>query len=103
MALTTGNDPAILDIVTPALVAAAGPGGNIRKNALMRGAAEDFSYFQARFPGLFYILGSSKNFKSMKDVYPNHSDRFDIDEAVLPIGVKAHVLTALAYLASLNS
>lgn len=102
VALTTGNDPAILDIAMPALIAAAGPGGGVRKNALMRGAAEDFSYFQARYPGLFYILGSSKNFTSMKDTFPNHSDRFDIDEAVLPIGVKAHALTALAYLAELN-
>ena len=29
---------------------------------------------------------------------PNHSPSFDVNEAVLPVGVKAHVLTALRFL-----
>ena len=29
---------------------------------------------------------------------PNHSPGFDIDESVLPIGVRAHVMTAMRFL-----
>ena len=96
-ALVTGSDPALLDLVMPALKSAAGPAG-VRTDALMRGASEDFSYFGAAVPGVYYILGSTPGFTTMEAAPTNHSDRFDIDEAVLPIGVKAHVLTALQFL-----
>lgn len=96
VALVTGNDPALLETVLPALKSAATKG--IKLDALMRGAAEDFSYFQAEVPGLYYILGSTPPGIPLDKAPTNHSDRFDIDEAVLPIGVKAHVLTALTFL-----
>ena len=98
VALVTGNDPALLETVMPALKAAA-PNG-VNTDALMRGAAEDFSFFQAEVPGLYYILGATPPGIPIDKAPTNHSDRFDIDEAVLPIGVKAHVLTALAFLDS---
>ncbi|MBL8644677.1 MAG: amidohydrolase [Rhodospirillaceae bacterium] len=97
VARVTANDPALLDKVLPALQAAAGPQG-VKTNALFRGAAEDFSYYLAAVPGVYYILGSTPNFTTYAAAPTNHSDKFDIDEAVLPIGVKAHVLTALTYL-----
>lgn len=96
-ALVTGNDPALLQQVLPALEQAAGPAG-VDTAALLRGAAEDFSYFEAQIPGLYYILGSTKNFTSMEAAPTNHSPQFDIDESVLAVGVKAQVLTALRYL-----
>ncbi|MCW5571637.1 MAG: amidohydrolase [Steroidobacteraceae bacterium] len=96
-ALVTGNDPALLQQVLPALEQAAGPAG-VNTVALLRGAAEDFSYFETQIPGLYYILGSTKNFTSMDAAPTNHSPRFDIDESVLAVGVKAQVLTALRYL-----
>lgn len=98
VALVTGNDPALLDLVMPALKAAAPKGVNT--DALMRGAAEDFSFYQAEVPGLYYILGSTPPGIPIEKAPTNHSDSFDIDEAVLPIGVKAHVLTALTFLDS---
>lgn len=98
VALVTGNDPALLETVLPALKSAATKG--VRLDALMRGAAEDFSYFQSELPGLYYILGSTPPDIPLDKAPTNHSDRFDIDEAVLPIGVKAQVLTALRFLDS---
>jgi amidohydrolase len=83
----------------PALVAAAGPAG-VNREAPYRAAAEDFSAFAATVPGVYYILGSTPPGLTGAAVPTNHSDRFDIDERVLAIGVKAQVLTALRFLDS---
>ncbi|MFC3712971.1 amidohydrolase [Sphingoaurantiacus capsulatus] len=98
VALVTGSDPKLLDTILPALRSAATAG--VDTNTLLRGAAEDFSFFEAEIPGVYYILGSTPA-GAPKDAVPtNHSDKFDIDERVLPVGVKAHVLSALAFLDS---
>ena len=97
VAHVTGNDPALLQRVLPALEQAAGP-GRVNTAALLRGAAEDFSFFEESIPGLYYILGSTKNFTTLADAPANHSPRFDIDESILALGVRAQVLTALRYL-----
>jgi amidohydrolase len=96
-ALVTVNDPALLARLMPALAAASGAAG-VLDNASQRGAAEDFSFFSEQIPGLYYILGSSPTLSGKADPPGNHSDRFDIDESVLAIGVKAHVLTTLQLL-----
>lgn len=93
----TANDPALLATILPALRAAAGPAG-VDTDALYRGAAEDFSAFAAEAPGVYYILGSTPGPATGSAAPTNHSDRFDIDERVLPIGVKAQVLSAIAFL-----
>ncbi|WP_242526544.1 amidohydrolase [Novosphingobium sp. KA1] len=95
--LVTANDPALLAKVLPALRQAAGRAG-VDTEALYRGAAEDFSAFEMKIPGVYYILGSTPHFTGKANAPTNHSDRFDIDEAVLPIGVTAHVLTVMRYL-----
>lgn len=96
-ALVTLNDPKLFQRLTPGLTKAAIPGG-LNTEAKLRGAAEDFSYYLADIPGVYAILGSTPNFTSMENAPTNHSDRFDIDEAVLPVGVKAHVYAALEFL-----
>ncbi len=98
VALVTGSDPALLDTIMPAFRAAATAG--IDANTPLRGAAEDFSFFEEQVPGVYYILGSTPRGTPANAVPTNHSDRFDIDEAVLPVGVKAHVLSAIAFLDS---
>lgn len=95
--LMTVNDPGLLETILPALHVTAGPAG-VNSNALYRGAAEDFSVFAAQVPGVYYIIGSTPRQTPLVSAPTNHSDRFDIDEAVLSIGVKAHVLTTLAFL-----
>ena len=58
-------------------------------------ASEDFSEFSKRIPSVFYFLGI-KNKKEHID-YPQHSSRFNIDEKVLPLGVKMHVCAAFNF------
>jgi amidohydrolase len=54
---------------------------------------EDMAYFLKERPGAFYWLGALNEEKGI--IYPNHSPKFDIDEDVLPTGVKMHVGTVL--------
>lgn len=91
------NDPVLLQRLLPALRAAGAR--TVRTDARLRAAADNFSGFlQDGAPGLYYILGSTPGFTSLDAAPSNHSDRFDIDESVLPLGVAAHVQTALAVL-----
>jgi len=48
---------------------------------------EDFACYLERVPGLFMFLGGGHAARGITAM--NHSDRFDFDEDVLPIGVKA--------------
>ena len=98
VARVTGSDPALLQRILPALEKAAGRAG-VNREAPLRGAAEDFSYFEQRFPGVYYIIGSTKNYTSMARAPTNHAPDFDIDESVLAVGVEARVRSTLAYLA----
>ena len=59
--------------------------------------AEDFSYFQQEIPGVFYHLGGTPDYDPAT-APPNHSPQFHVDESVLPLGVRAHVLTAVRFL-----
>ena len=54
--------------------------------------AKRVSAFSAVAPTLFYHLGIGA------DAAPNHSPQFTVDEAALPVGVRAHVMTALDFL-----
>ncbi|HSU79808.1 MAG TPA: amidohydrolase, partial [Candidatus Angelobacter sp.] len=51
--------------------------------------AEDFSGFQQKAPGTFFMVGAGNEEKGI--VYPHHHPRFTIDEDSLPMGVKAFV------------
>lgn len=48
--------------------------------------AEDFSYYQKRVPGLFFMLGSGNN--EMGYVHPLHSNKFNFNEEILILGVQ---------------
>ena len=50
---------------------------------------EDFAYYLQHVPGAFVMLGIGDD-----RPYPHHNARFDIDETVLPIGVR--LMTAVA-------
>jgi len=53
--------------------------------------SEDFSDFQLKIPGFFFILGAPPKGRAPA---PNHSPEFDFDEDAMPIGARA--LAALA-------
>jgi amidohydrolase len=60
--------------------------------------AEDFSLFAQRAPGLFIFLGTNKKGVDSTTAPVNHSPLFEIDEGVLPLGVRALANLALDYL-----
>lgn len=91
------NDPPLSQWLAPVLVEAAGA-ENVNPASPPTTVAEDFSFFQQQIPGVFYHLGGSKTGVDAADSAPNHSPQFDVDESVLPVGVRAHVLTALRFL-----
>jgi amidohydrolase len=55
---------------------------------------EDFAYFLQKVPGAFVMLGMGDN-----QPYPHHNARFDIDERVLPLGVRLMTGVALEMMA----
>ncbi len=93
----TYNDPALSRAVYPALVEAAGD-GKVDQNARPTTVSEDFSFYQAKIPGVFYHLGASADGVDPKTSPPNHSPQFDVNEKVLPLGVRTHVLSAVRWL-----
>ena len=89
----TSNDPALTARMKPTLLRAAR--GDIKDDIEFITGAEDFAFYQQEIPGLFYDLGIGI------PPGPNHSPMFNVmDEAALEVGVRAQVLVALDYLAS---
>ncbi len=58
-------------------------------------AAEDFSRYQERVPGVFFFLGTNPPGVAPADAEPLHSPRFLLDEGALEIGVRALAQLAL--------
>lgn len=96
-AALTYNDPALSAWLAPVL-AEASPVGTVNAATPPTTVAEDFSYFQKEMPGVFYHLGGTKDGVDPAQAAPNHSPQFDVDESALPVGVRAHAMTALRFL-----
>ncbi|WP_420479733.1 amidohydrolase [Brevundimonas sp. FT23028] len=83
--------------LAPVLTEAAGE-GNVNPATPPTTVAEDFSYLSQAVPGVFYHLGASPDGVDPAQAAPNHSPAFDVNEKVLPLGVRTHVLSALRFL-----
>lgn len=83
--------------LAPVLIEAAGEGA-VDAGSPPTTVAEDFSYLSQVVPGVFYHLGASKDGADPAASPPNHSPAFDVNEAVLPLGVRTHVLSAVRFL-----
>jgi amidohydrolase len=94
----TYNDPALTESIVPTLRAVAGT--NHVGLAPMITAAEDFSRYQQRIPGVFFFLGITPPGTDPAKVAPNHSPRFYVDEAAFPVGVRAMAHLAVDYLSA---
>jgi amidohydrolase len=57
--------------------------------------AEDFAWYQAKIPGLFFFLGS---LTQGAKPYLNHSPYYTMDEAGLIVGVRAMANLAVDFL-----
>ncbi|GIV57868.1 MAG: N-acyl-L-amino acid amidohydrolase [Rhodothermaceae bacterium] len=60
--------------------------------------AEDFSFFAREVPGLYFLMGIRTPGAPREDFPVNHSPRFRVDEAALPVGVRALAHLAADYL-----
>jgi amidohydrolase len=93
------------DISCPVLVNAAAAVGIVKAAAAALGrrvvkdkmtmGSEDFSFYLERVPGAFFSIGTRRGRK----VRGHHSNRFDFDERILPIGAAMLAQCALTFLA----
>jgi amidohydrolase len=88
----TINDPALTETMLSTLRRVAGA-DMVSEQPLVT-AAEDFAFFAQRSPGLFIFLGATRKGVDPAAAPANHSPYFEVDEGVLPLGVR--VLANLA-------
>jgi amidohydrolase len=62
-------------------------------------AGEDFSFLAQKVPGLFVFIGATPPGQDANKAEPNHSPRFNPDEASLLIGVRTLVHLTVDYMA----
>ena len=89
----TVNDPAMAEIVREVAYEVVGRENVVELRTL---TSEDFGEFLRRVPGCFFFVGSRNEAKGA--VHPHHSPRFDVDEDVLPIGLRMLLGVGLRYL-----
>ena len=82
------NDAAMADLVTRVAKRELGESRVTTMEPVMGG--EDFASYLQHIPGAFAFLGIGSPAS-----HPHHSARFDIDEAVLPLGVRLMAAVAL--------
>jgi metal-dependent amidase/aminoacylase/carboxypeptidase family protein len=88
------NDPELGELTLPSLERAAGEDNVVEASPVMVG--EDFAHYAKKVPGFFIFLGVRN--ESIGAVHALHTPNMVIDEAALPLGVRAHCLMALDYL-----
>lgn len=88
----TVNDPVVTERAMNIVKAIPGTKATIVEPIL---GGEDFSRFLQVAPGTFYFLGTRNKEKGC--VYPNHSDKFKVDEDVLKLGAASLALLAMKF------
>ena len=92
----TFNDPALTEKMLPVLQEAAG-----KENVVLtvpQTGAEDFSFYQQKVPGLFFILGGMPKGGNPLTAPSHHTPDFFIDESGLKLGVKTLVNLTVNYM-----
>jgi amidohydrolase len=92
----TINDAALTQWAAPILERVAGKGKAYGGPPILGG--EDFSYFANQVPGLFFFLGTVPAGQDPRTAAANHSPHFFVDEATLPVGVRALANLTVEYL-----
>ena len=88
----TYNDPALTAASLPTLVRVVGIDHIVEPDPVL--AAEDFSFYQEKIPGLFIYLGVTDPAADATKAEDVHSSRFLVDESALKVGVRS--LSSLA-------
>jgi amidohydrolase len=94
--LITYNDPSLTEQMLPTLQEAAGK-DNVSVTPAVTGA-EDFSYFQAKVPGLYFFLGGMSKGKVESETASHHTPDFYIDEGSFVLGMKVMANLTLDYM-----
>jgi amidohydrolase len=89
------SDPALTARMVPSLKWAAGASAVYEMEPGL--AAEDFSYFAQRAPGMYISLGVVPPGQDPATAPTNHSPLFFADERALPVGVRAMSALAVDY------
>lgn len=93
--LVTYNDPLLARQMIPSLQKAT------NNNAIIMDAqtgAEDFSFFAAKVPSLFFYVGGMPSGKDPKQTAAHHTPDFYIDESGMKTGIKAFCFLVLDYM-----
>jgi metal-dependent amidase/aminoacylase/carboxypeptidase family protein len=83
----TANDPALAERMTPSLARVVGAERLRVAPPLM--ATEGFAFFAQQAPALFFWVGVTPPGEGLSHAEPNHSPRFQVDEAGLLPGLRA--------------
>ena len=94
--LITYNDPSLTEQMLPTLQAAAGK-ENVHLTEAVTGA-EDFSFYQAKIPGLFYFIGGMPKGKKASEMPSHHTPDFYIDEGSFVLGMISMATLTLDYM-----
>lgn len=94
----TYNDPALAARATAVLSRTLGADQVFTGNPVT--GAEDFSFFGERVPSFFFRLGGRPADVAVEDAPAHHTPYFFVDEAALPVGVRAMTALTLDYLES---
>jgi amidohydrolase len=90
------NNPALTERMLPTLHRVAGAQNVAAGDQIT--AAEDFSFLAQRAPGLYVFLGSNPKGVDLAAAPQNHSPLFNVDEGVLPLGMRTLANLALDFL-----
>ncbi len=88
------NDPELVAHAKASLERAVGPENVVEAEPVMGG--EDFAHYAQQVPGCFIFLGVRN--EESGACHPLHTPQMVVDEAALPLGVRAHCLITLDYL-----
>lgn len=91
----TFNEPALAASSRSALEGALGKDNVLSPTPTM--VAEDFAFYQQKIPGFYFFLGTGNPERGITANW--HTETFDIDEAALPVGVRAMSLVVWRALA----
>jgi len=92
----TINDAELTEATLPTLERVAGANHVVHMPKVA--GSEDFSFYQHVVPGFFFFVGVTPSTQDAKTAAPNHSPLFFIDEAGLPLGVRALAHAAVDWL-----
>lgn len=95
MAPVTWNDPALGKRMLPTLTRVTGDPAKVVKLKPAMGG-EDFAFYALQVPGFYIRLGVADRARGWTS--PLHTPTFRVNEAALPVGVRAMALLALDYL-----